>query len=342
MHKSVEELRKQFTMAIDKIASSADLEALKVQYLGKKGPIQQLMKELKDVPSDQRPAVGKQINDLKEEITQRLEASEKQILAKEEDAQLSSEKIDISLPGRKHFVGRKHLITQTMDEMIHILTNMGFSVQYGPDIDTDYYNFEALNFPPDHPARDMQDTFYISPNVLLRTHTSNIQARIMESQEPPIRIIAPGKVYRNESITARSHVFFHQLDAFYIDRGVTFADLLSTLSDFFKQLFYPEIQVRYRPSFFPFVEPGMEVDISCLACEGKGCQLCKNTGWLEVAGAGMIHPEVLKNGDIDPEIYTGFAWGMGVERIVMLKHGIKDIRMFTENDMRFLEQFSTI
>lgn len=342
MHKPVDQLRLQFSTEINLVSSSKDLEVLKVKYLGKKGPVQQLMKELKDVSAEDRPAVGKQINDLKEEITICITNLENQLQSKEEEAQLDREKIDITLPGRKRFAGSKHLITQTMDEMIDILTFMGFSIQYGPDIDTDYYNFEALNFPPDHPARDMQDTFYITPNVLLRTHTSNIQARIMEKQQPPIRIIAPGKVYRNESITARSHVFFHQLDAFYIDRGVTFADLLSTLSDFFKKLFHPDIQVRYRPSFFPFVEPGMEVDISCLACDGKGCNLCKYTGWLEVAGAGMIHPEVLKSGDIDTEVYTGYAWGMGVERIVMLKYGIKDIRMFTENDMRFLQQFSSI
>jgi phenylalanyl-tRNA synthetase alpha chain len=219
---------------------------------------------------------------------------------------------------------------------------MGFSVQYGPDIETDYYNFEALNFPHDHPARDMQDTFYIASNVLLRTHTSNIQTRIMESEKPPIRIIAPGKVYRNETITARSHVFFHQVEAVYVDKDVTFVDLLSTMDEFLAKIFGKKVETRYRPSYFPFVEPGMEVDIGCLNCKGNGCNLCKYTGWLEVAGAGMIHPEVLKNGDIDPETYSGYAWGLGVERLCMLKHGIKDIRLFTENDLRFLEQFSAV
>jgi phenylalanyl-tRNA synthetase alpha chain len=219
---------------------------------------------------------------------------------------------------------------------------MGFSVQLGPDIDSDYYNFEGLNFPPEHPARDMQDTFYLTPQMLLRTQTTNIQLRTMESQKPPIRIIAPGKVYRNETITARSHVFFHQVDALYIDKGVTFADLLATLHEFLSRLFHQEVETRFRPSYFPFVEPGMEVDVRCLSCGGTGCMLCKYSGWLEVAGAGMVHPEVLKNGGIDPEVYSGYAWGMGVERIILLRHGVRDIRLFTENDMRFLEQFPAL
>jgi phenylalanyl-tRNA synthetase alpha chain len=262
------------------------------------------------------------------------------LVAKEEEQQLASEALDITLPGRSRFVGRRHPLTQAMDTILQILIGMGFSVQYGPDIDTDYYNFEALNFPPEHPARDMQDTFYISPNVLLRTHTSNIQARVMEANKPPIRIIAPGKVYRNETITARSHVFFHQVEAFYVDKGVTFADLLSTMKEFLEKLFKQGIETRFRPSYFPFVEPGMEVDVRCLVCEGQGCPICKHSGWLEIAGAGMIHPEVLRNGGIDPEEYSGYAWGMGLERLVLIMYGIKDIRLFTENDLRFLKQFS--
>jgi phenylalanyl-tRNA synthetase alpha chain len=335
-------LHAEFAEEIGKAASTAELEALKVKYLGKKGPIQDLMKMLREVPAEERPAVGKEINDLKEEIARKIEAGSSHFLAVEEAHNLSQEKIDITLPGRRRFPGRKHVITQAMDEMIDILVKMGFSVQYGPDIDTDYYNFEALNFTPDHPARDMQDTFYIAPNILLRTQTTNIQVRTMEEYKPPIRIIAPGKVYRNETITARSHVFFHQIDAFYIDKGVSFADLLSTLQEFLKKLYGEQVEIRFRASYFPFVEPGLEVDVRCLACKGAGCTLCKQSGWLEVAGAGMIHPEVLKNGDIDPEVYSGFAWGMGVERLVLLKYGIKDIRLFTENDIRFLEQFSGI
>lgn len=340
MHPSIQLIHDEFIGDMGKVATAADMEALKVKYLGKKGPVQNLMKLLKDVPSEERPAFGKEINDLKEDISHKIEAGERELIEKEEEHRLAHEKIDITLPGRCRPIGRKHIVTQALDTIVDILVGMGFSVQYGPDIDTDYYNFEALNFPADHPARDMQDTFYITPQVLLRTHTSNVQVRVMEGHQPPIRIITPGKAYRNETITARSHVFFHQVEGLYIEKDVTFADLLATMQEFFQKLFQREVETRYRPSYFPFVEPGMEIDIGCLSCEGKGCQLCKYSGWLEVAGAGMVHPEVLKNGGIDPEIYSGYAWGMGVERMILLKHGVKDIRMFTENDLRFLNQLT--
>ena len=340
MQKEIESLKQNFQVDLATAHSSSDLENLKVKYLGKKSPLQNLMKLLKDIAPDARPMAGKVINDLKEEITETLQNLQSEFLNKEDETKLEKEKIDITLPGRRRSAGRKHIINQTMDEMIDILSEMGFSVQYGPDIDTDYYNFEALNFAPDHPARDMQDTFYIAPNVLLRTHTSNIQVRAMEAHKPPLRIIAPGRAYRNETITARSHVFFNQIEALYIDVGVTFADLLATMQDFLSKLYRTQIETRFRPSYFPFVEPGMEVDVRCLSCGGTGCSLCKYTGWLEVAGAGMVHPEVLKNGGIDPEVYTGYAWGMGIERTVLLRNGVRDIRLFTENDMRFLEQFS--
>ncbi len=342
MQPSIEELREQFLKQLTQVQTTQDLESLKVKFLGKKGPVQQLMQMLRDVAPDQRPLVGKQINDLKEFMVLQCDQLEADLTSREEQQQLAHEQIDVTLPGRRHFIGRKHPLTQAMDQIISILSGLGFSVQYGPDIDTDYYNFEVLNFPPDHPARDMQDTFYISPGVLLRTHTSNIQARVMELNKPPIRIIAPGKVYRNETITARSHVFFHQVEAVYIDKNVTFADLFATLDDFLVKLFKQPVATRYRPSYFPFVEPGVEVDISCLVCHGKGCPLCKYSGWVEVAGAGMIHPEVLRNGGIDPEQYTGFAWGMGLERLVMMLRGIQDIRLFTENDLRFLNQFTAL
>lgn len=339
MELSIAKLRSEFESEKTTVASTADLENLKVKYLGKKGPIQNLMKDLKDVAPEKRPEVGKVINDLKVEISTAIEAKEKELTEVEEAKQLIAEKIDITLPGRAKPSGGKHIVNQVLDQMLDTLIGMGFSVQYGPDIDSDYYNFEALNFPQNHPARDMQDTFYINSNMLLRTHTSNIQARIMESQKPPIRIVAPGRAYRNEAISARSHVFFHQIELFYVDKGVSFADLKATLNEFLSKTFHREIETRYRPSYFPFVEPGLEVDIRCLNCSGSGCNLCKHTGWLEIAGAGMIHPEVLKNGDINPEEYSGFAWGLGVERITMLKTGIKDIRMFTENDVRVLKQF---
>jgi phenylalanyl-tRNA synthetase alpha chain len=230
-------------------------------------------------------------------------------------------------------------VTKMMDKMIEVLISMGFSVQYGPDLESDYYNFEALNFEPDHPARDMQDTFYVSEDKLLRTHTSNVQGRVIEKYNPPIRVVAPGRCFRNETVSARSHVFFHQIEGFYIDENVTFADLLATMDEFWSKVFQQKIKTRYRPSYFPFVEPGMEGDISCIICEGKGCRICKNSGWLEVFGAGMIHPNVLKAGNVDPEKYSGYAWGLGIERLAMLYYGIKDIRLFTQNDMRFLSQF---
>jgi len=335
-------VREQFFSELKDAASTPALEQLRVKYLGKKGPIQELLKSFRDISPEHKRAIGKEINDLKEELARTLDEAQSTIRQREIEKQLAQENIDVTLPGRRRFAGRKHPISEMMDEILDILMGMGFSVQYGPDIDTDYYNFEALNFSADHPARDMQDTFYIAPNILLRTHTSNIQARIMEQYKAPLRIIAPGKAYRNETITARSHVFFHQIEGLYIDKGVTFADLLATLEELFTKLFKTEVQLRFRPSYFPFVEPGMEVDIGCLSCERQGCSLCKFTGWLEVCGAGMVHPEVLKNVSIDPEEYSGYAWGMGVERIILLKKGVKDIRQFSENDLRFLQQFNSI
>lgn len=342
MRQTIEKLKTEFDSELQTAASSNQLEDIKVKYLGKKGPIQDLMKSLKDVAPEERPITGKIINDLKEHVASAIEKIQSEIVAKEDTSRLEEEKLDVSLPGNRSFAGRKHIINQVLDEIIDILVGMGFSVQSGPDIDTDYYNFEALNFAADHPARDMQDTFYIAPNVLLRTHTSNVQVRVMEANAPPLRIIAPGKVYRNETITARSHVFFQQVEAIYIDKDVSFADLRATMTEFLSKLFHTDVEVRFRPSYFPFVEPGMEVDLGCLSCKGAGCQLCKHTGWLEIAGAGMVHPNVLKNAGIDPEKYSGFAWGIGVERLVLLKHGVKDIRQFTENDMRFLKQFTSI
>jgi phenylalanyl-tRNA synthetase alpha chain len=339
---SIEGIRKEFSREMDGIVSSDDLEAVKIKYLGRKGPVIELMKSLKEASPEVRPQLGKAINDLKVEISLRIDKKMDALAGGEEEARLASESLDITLPGKRRFSGSKHILTATLDNILNVLIGMGFSVQYGPDIDTEYYNFEVLNFPPDHPARDMQDTFYIAEDVLLRTHTSNIQARVMEANSPPIRIIAPGKVYRNETITARSHVFFQQVEGFYIDKHVTFADLLSTMDEFLGKIFPEKVETRYRPSYFPFVEPGLEIDVNCLACQGMGCTICKHTGWLEICGAGMVHPEVLKNGDIDPEVYSGFAWGMGVERLAMLKYGINDIRLFYENNLRFLEQFPAI
>lgn len=342
MQNKIDSLHKQFQTDLDKATTLSALEQLKVKFLGKKGPIQDLMKALREIPQEQRPEVGKQINSLKEELENTLSIRETAMRDQVQAQQLEQERIDITLPGRRRFLGNKHIITQTLDQIIDIFIGMGFSVQYGPEIDTDYYNFEALNFAADHPARDMQDTCYIDDHYLLRTQMTTVQARILELESPPIRIIAPGKVYRNETITSRSHVLFQQLDGVYVDTHVTFSDLIATFTEFLQKLFSPDIQIRFRPSYFPFVEPGMEIDIACLSCKGEGCALCKNAGWLEIAGGGMIHPEVLKNGNIDPENYSGYAWGMGVGRLAMMRYGIPDIRLFFENDLRFLEQFSPV
>lgn len=339
MQDKIRELKIQFEKELASVDSSKKLEQLKVKYLGKKGPIQDLMISLRNCSPEERPLMGKNINDLKEELSKVCEEALVSFNMVEQRARIEKEKIDITLPGRKRFHGKKHPIYLLRDEIIDILVGMGFSVQYSPDVDSDYYNYEGLNFPPDHPARDMQDTMYLSPDQLLRSHTSNTQLRVMESNNPPIRIIAPGTVYRNETISSRSHVFFHQIEGLYIAENVSFAELFSTMEEFLSKLFHSKVEARFRPSYFPFVEPGVEVDIRCTACNGSGCRLCKQTGWLEILGAGMVHPEVLKNGGIDPEKFSGYAWGMGLERLAMLLYGVKDIRMFAENDLRFLAQF---
>jgi phenylalanyl-tRNA synthetase alpha chain len=335
----IQVLRSQFLKDLQSIVNVQEIESLKVLYLGKKGFVQSLMQELKNATKEQRPVFGKLINDLKQEIQSHCKNSLLRLTEQKTLENQKKEKLDISLPGKKKYQGRYHPVTKMMNKMVDVLVGMGFSVELGPDIDSDFYNFEGLNFEKDHPARDMQDTFYITSDLLLRTHTSNVQVRVMEANKPPIRVIVPGRCFRNETISARSHVFFHQIEGFYIDKHVCFGDLIATLDEFWEKIFGKKVETRYRPSYFPFVEPGLEGDIRCTVCSGKGCRICKNTGWLEVIGAGMIHPEVLKSGGIDPEEYSGYAWGMGPERLAMLLYGIDDIRLFTQNDMRFLKQF---
>ncbi len=339
LHEQIGQLRTFFIRELQEVSSTKDLENLKVKYLGKKGPVQSLMQELKNCASEERPHFGKLINELKEELVSHCEHTLTRLRNQEMAAAFQEESVDVTLPGRRRFFGRVHPINQILQRVLDILIGMGFSIQYGPDIDTDYYNFEGLNFAADHPARDMQDTFYLGGDLLLRTHTSNVQVHAMEKFSPPIRIAAPGRAFRNEDISARSHVFFHQVEGFYIDKHVTFADLLSTMDEFLSKLLGRKAETRFRPSYFPFVEPGMEVDVRCTACKGSGCRICKHTGWLEILGTGMIHPNVLKKGNIDPEVYSGYAWGMGIERLAMLQYDIPDIRLFTENDLRFLAQF---
>lgn len=335
----IEDLHKEFREQLKAAKSSRDIEDLRIKYLGRKGPLVSLMQELKDVPQESRPQAGKLINELKDEVAEKIESALVRLKSSELKDQLEKEKIDTSLPGRKTNLGRVHPISQAIERIVEVLTQMGFSIYCTPEIESEYHNYGGLNYPEDHPARDMQDTYYLDKETLLRSHTTTFQQRVMANFEPPIRRMSVGKCYRNETISARSHVIFHQVDVMYVDKGVTMGDLLSSLEEFYSKLFQESVEIRVRASYFPFVEPGVEVDVKCTLCKGNGCRLCKNSGWLEMCGAGMIHPEVLKEGGLDPDVYSGFAWGGGIERPFMLLNGINDIRLFLENDMRFLEQF---
>ncbi len=339
MQDQVDQLHNEFEASLKKASNSRELDELRIKFLGKKGSITSLMQNLKNCSSEDRPKMGKVINELKVRIESQIDLSVEAAKEAEINKRLTGEKIDISLPGRRSYKGRVHPISKEIERTADVLSQMGFSIYYTSEIESEYYNYGGLNYPDDHPARDMQDTYYLDEKTLLRSHTTNFQQKVMESHEPPIRMANIGKCYRNETISARSHVIFHQNDVLYIDKGVTFADLLSTLEEFYTRILGQNAEIRVRASYFPFVEPGCEVDVKCLICKGDGCRLCKNSGWLEVAGAGMVHPEVLKAGGLDPDVYSGFAWGGGIERVYMLMHGIKDIRLFMENDIRFLEQF---
>jgi phenylalanyl-tRNA synthetase alpha chain len=339
MKKRVETLKESFLSDIKECLSINQVQDLRVRYLGKKGQVMLLMQDLKTLSKDERPKAGQLINSLKVDITEKIEALCFNLEQQEMQSSFASEKIDISLPAERQNIGSSHPLTQMLDRSVDILSQMGFSVFETPEIESEYHNYGGLNYPDDHPARDMQDTYYIDKETLLRSHTTSFQQRVMQEHNPPIRMISLGKCFRNETISSRSHVIFHQIDGMAIDKGLSFRDLLATLTEFYSRLFAKQVKLRTRPSYFPFVEPGMEVDISCTLCDQKGCSLCKKTGWLEVAGAGMIHPEVLKEGGIDPDEYNGFAWGGGVERVYQLLHGVNDIRLFMENDLRFLKQF---
>jgi phenylalanyl-tRNA synthetase alpha chain len=314
------------------------VQAVRTKYLGRKGLLTQLLREMGKIAADQRPAVGRLANEVKAKLEETAEKALEKERSRQKAEGLLKETVDFSLPGRKPHRGSLHLITQVTEEIETIFERLGFEVSEGPEVELDYYNFEALNFPKDHPARDMQDTFYFSPNMVLRTHTSPVQVRVMESRRPPLRVIAPGKVYRHDSDPTHSPMF-HQVEGFVVDRQVTFADLKGTLEFFVHQLYGPEVQMRFRPSFFPFTEPSAEVDIQCVICRGEGCPVCKKSGWLEILGSGMIDPEVFRFVGYDPEVYSGYAFGLGVERIAMLRVGLNDIRLFYENNVQFLNQF---
>lgn len=325
-----------------------DLEQYRLRFLGKKGVLTDLFAKMKEVAPEERKAYGQQVNELKLAAEETI--SKFRELFEQQEAE-TTQGIDLTLPAAPMAIGSHHPLSIVRRQIISIFERIGFNVSDGPEIEDDWHNFSALNFPPEHPARDMQDTFFIDLNadqekyqgsLALRTHTSSIQVRVMGKQAPPIRTICPGRVYRNEAISARAHCFFHQVEGFYIDKGVSFADLKQTLLYFAQEMFGEDTQIRLRPSYFPFTEPSAEMDISCTICKGKGCNVCKHTGWVEILGCGMIDPAVLENGKIDPDKYTGFAFGMGIERITMLKYTIRDLRIFSENDVRFLDRFRGI
>jgi phenylalanyl-tRNA synthetase alpha chain len=324
--------------AIKQARDSQELEQLRVQFLGKKGSLTEQLKTLGGLPADQRPAAGAAINQAKDTVNTALTARKEALDAAEAETKLAAEMLDVTLPGRRQSSGGLHPVTRTIERIENIFSRAGFKVVEGPEIEDDYHNFEALNIPAHHPARAMHDTFYFNANTLLRTHTSTVQVRTMESTKPPIRIICPGRVYRCDSDVTHTPMF-HQVEGLLIDEQVSFADLKGLIADFLQVFFEAELSVRFRPSYFPFTEPSAEVDIQCVICRGQGCRVCKQSGWLEVLGCGMVHPRVLQMSGIDPEKYTGLAFGMGVDRLAMLRYQIKDLRLLFDNDLRFLRQF---
>jgi len=336
LDKNITEIKESFYTDIKSVSSLKDVEEIRLKYFSRNGLVSQLFEDLKDVVKEEKPILGKKLNLLRNEVSSYFEEVKERISSTQSNKE---NEIDLTLPGKNYIVGSKHILTQTLDEIKSIFKGLGFSVANGPELESDYYNFESLNFPADHPARDMQDTFFVSKDFLLRTHTTPVQIRLMEKQAPPVRAIMPGRVYRNEAVSARSYCMFHQVDGIYVDTDVTFAELKGTLVSFAKQFYGSDLKYRFRPSFFPFTEPSAEMDITCYLCHGKGCKICKNSGWLEILGCGMVDPNVFKFVNYDSEKYIGYAFGMGIERIALLKYGITDIRIFFDNDLRFLKQF---
>ena len=339
MKTQLEAIKNQAMAAFGSARSGAEIEELRIKYLGKKGELTGILKQMGGLSAEERPIMGQLANQVREAIENELTARAEALKSAELTARMESEKIDVTMPGKTHTLGSKHPIYKVLSEIEEIFLGMGFDIADGPEVETDYYNFEALNLPKDHPARDTQDTFYISENILLRTQTSPVQVRVMEQQKPPIRIIAPGRVYRSDAVDATHSPVFHQIEGLVVDKGVTMGDLKGTLQDFARRLYGEDAVVRFRPHHFPFTEPSAEMDVMCFGCGGAGCRLCKGEGWIEILGCGMVHPKVLENCGIDPEVYSGFAFGMGLERVVMRRYSIDDLRLFFENDQRFLHQF---
>ncbi|MDO4534979.1 MAG: phenylalanine--tRNA ligase subunit alpha [Clostridium perfringens] len=337
-----EQLKNIENVALEELRLAKDslaIENIRVKYLGKKGELTTILRSMGGLSKEERPIMGKLVNEVKGTLEAKLEEVLNEIKVKEKNEKLANEVIDISIPGTKNLIGKRHPLELTLDSMKEIFVSMGFTIEEGPEVEKDYYNFEALNIPKNHPARSEQDTFYINDNIVLRTQTSPVQARVMEKQEPPIKMISPGKVFRSDAVDATHSPIFYQMEGLVIDKGITFADLKGTLELFAKKMFGDKVKTKFRPHHFPFTEPSAEMDATCFVCNGKGCRVCKGEGWIEILGCGMVHPDVLRNCGIDPEVYSGFAFGFGVDRMVMLKYGIDDIRLLYESDMRFLNQF---
>lgn len=339
MRQALEEIKRT---ALEQLAAAEDIKALddlRVKLLGKKGELTAILKQMGGLSAEERPIIGQLANEVRGQIEAALEQRLDELKTLALTKQLEQERLDVTMPGKRQPLGKKHPLTLVLDEIKEIFLGMGFDYVEGPEVEYDYYNFEALNIPPNHPARDTQDTFYITENILLRTQTSPMQVRVMEKQKPPIRVIVPGRVYRSDAVDATHSPLFHQIEGLVVDKGITMADLKGTLEIFAKKLYGDDAVCRFRPHHFPFTEPSAEVDVMCFACHGEGCRLCKGEGWIEILGCGMVHPKVLKNCGIDPDEYSGFAFGMGLERIVMRRYNIDDLRLFFENDLRFLGQF---
>lgn len=337
MKETLQKIKEEALAALS--ALDADIEALRIRYLGKKGELTAVLRGMGKLSPEERPIMGQLANEVRAQIEEQLAKRAGELKAAAMEGRLREEKLDVTVPGEKVYMGHLHPLTKMRRELEDIFSGMGFSIAEGPEVETDYYNFQALNTPADHPARDTQDTFYITDNVLLRSQTSPVQVRTMENMRPPIRIISPGRVYRSDTMDATHSPLFHQVEGLVVDEGITMGDLKGTLEKFAQLMFGQETKVRFRPHHFPFTEPSAEVDVSCFQCGGKGCRLCKGEGWIEILGAGMVHPNVLRGCNIDPTKYSGFAFGMGVERIFMLKHHVDDLRYLYENDVRFLAQF---
>ena len=339
MKGKIEAIRAAAKAAIEKTASENEIEELRVKYLGKKGELTAILKMMGGLSPEERPAMGQLANEVRAQIEEKLHAAAETVKQKELEQRLKLEKVDVTMDGKRRELGRVHPLSATLEKLEEIFTGLGFTVVEGPEVETEYYNFEALNVPKDHPARDMQDTFYITDDLLLRTQTSAAQIRSMENIKPPIRIICPGRVYRSDDVDATHSPVFHQVEGLVVDKGVTMCDLKGTLEVMVREIYGSDAKVKFRPSFFPFTEPSVEVDVSCPECGGKGCRVCKGAGWIEILGAGMVHPRVLAGCGIDPDVYSGFAFGIGLDRLTTTRHKVSDIRLLFENDMRFLKQF---